>query len=84
MSSKFKNVSPEIHLLLKTGREDAWIFVKVSILGFRGAKGLTDILVRDKVAPLEKKKSCCRSCEGARCHTYKHFMTAETFRTFII
>ena len=59
--SKLKNVLSEIHLLLTPDREHGKVFEKVPIIGFRRAKSLKDILVRVKVAPLEKKKGCCRS-----------------------
>ena len=35
-----------------------------------------------KVAPLEKKKGCCRPCGGTRCEICKHVVTTETFRSF--
>ena len=60
--SKLKNVLSEIHLLLTPDREHGKVFEKVPIIGFRRAKSLKDILVRATVAPLEKKKGCCRSC----------------------
>ena len=63
--SKLKNVLSEIHLLLTPDREHGKVFEKVPIIGFRRAKSLKDILVRVKVAPLEKKKGCCRSCRFA-------------------
>ena len=78
--SKLKNVLSEIHLLLTPDREHGKVFEKVPIIGFRRAKSLKDILVRAKVAPLEKKKGCCRSCRGTRCEICKHVVTTETFR----
>ena len=80
--SKLKNVLSEIHLLLTPDREHGKVFEKVPIIGFRRAKSLKDILVRAKVAPLEKKKGCCRSCRGTRCKICKHVVTTETFRSF--
>ena len=38
--------------------------------------------MRAKVAPLEKKKGCCRPCGGTRCEICKHVVTTETFRSF--
>ena len=77
---KLKHVLSEIHLLLTPGREHGQVFERVSIIGFRRAKSLKDILVRAKVAPLEKKKGYCRSCRGTRCEICKHVVTTETFR----
>ena len=53
---KLKNVPSEIHLLLTRDRENGKFFKRISIVCFRRAKPLKDILVRVKVAPLEKKK----------------------------
>ena len=80
--SKLKNVLSEIHLLLTPDREHGKVFEKVPIVGLRRAKSLNDILVRATVAPLEKKKECCRSSGGTRCKICKHAVTTETFRTF--
>ena len=76
--SKLKNILSEIHLLLTPDREHGKIFEKIPIVGFRRAKSLKDILVRAKVAPIEKKKGSCRLC-GEIC---KHVVTTETFRSF--
>ena len=54
----------------------------IPINGFRRAKSLKHILVRAKIAPLEKKKGSCRSCGGNRCEICKHVVTTETFRSF--
>ena len=80
--SKLKNVLSEIHLLLTQDREHGKVFEKVPIIGFRRAKSLKDILVRGTVAPLEKKKGCCRSCWGTRYEICKHVVITETFRSF--
>ena len=56
MVSKLKNVPSEIHLLLTRDREHGKVFKRIPIVCFRRAKPLKDILVRVKVAPLEKKK----------------------------
>ena len=82
MLSKLKYVLSEIHLLLTPDREHGKVFEKIPIVGFRRAKSLKDILVRAKVAPIEKKKGSCRSCGGTRCKICKHVMTTETFRSF--
>ena len=82
MFSKLKNVLSEIHLLLTPDREHGKVFEKVPIIGLRRAKSLKDILVRAKVAPLEKKKGCCRSCGGTICEICKHIVTTEIFRSF--
>ena len=58
---KLKNVLSEIYLLLTPDREHGKIFERIPIVGFRRAKRLKGILVRAKVAPLEKKKGCIRS-----------------------
>ena len=79
---KLKNVLSEIHLLLTPDREHRKVFERIPIVGFRRAKSLQDILVRVKVAPLEKKKDFCRSCGGTRCEICKHVVTTETFRYF--
>ena len=58
MFSKLKNILSEIHLLLTPGREHGKVFEEIPISGFRRAKSQEkDILVRAKVAPLEKKKT---------------------------
>ena len=77
-----KTLLSEIHLLLTPDRELGMVFEKVPIIGFSRAKSFNDILLRAKVAPLEKKKSCCRSCEGTRCKICKHVVTTETLRSF--
>ena len=71
-----------MHLLLTPDREHGKAFEKVPIIGFRIAKSLEDILARAKVAPLEKKKGCCRACGGTRCEICKHVVATETFRSF--
>ena len=38
--------------------------------------------MKEKLAPLAKKKGCCRSCGGTRCEICKHVVTTETFRFF--
>ena len=48
------------------------------MVGFRRAKRLKDILVREKVAPLEKNKGSCRLCCGTRC---KYVEATEPFRS---
>ena len=80
--SRLKNVLSEIHLLLTPDREHGKVFERIPINGFRRAKSLKDILVRAKVAPLEKKKGSCRSRGGTRCEICKHIVTTETFRSF--
>ena len=80
--SKLKNVLSETYLRLIPNREDGKVFEKIPITGCRRAKSLKDILVRVKVAPLEKKKGCCRSCGCTRCKIFKHVVTTETFRSF--
>ena len=79
---KLKIILSEIYLLLTPDREHGKVYEKVLIIGFRRANSLKDILVRAKVAPLEKKKGCCRSCGGTRCEICKHVVTTETFRSF--
>ena len=65
--SKLKYVLSETYLLLTPDREHGKVFERISIVGFRRAKSLKDILVRAKVAHLEKKKDSCRSCGGIKC-----------------
>ena len=77
MLSKLKNVLSEIHLLLTPEREHGKVFERIPIVGFRRAKSLKYILVRGKVAPLEKKI-------GTRCEICKHVVTTERFRSFSI
>ena len=52
-----------LKLLLTPEREHGKVFERIHIVRFRRAKGLKDILMREKVAPLEKKKGSYRSCE---------------------
>ena len=79
---KLRNVLSEIHWLSSPEREHGEVFEKALTVGFRTAKSLKDILVRAKVAPLEKKKGCYRSSRGTRCEICKHVLTTETFRSF--
>ena len=72
----------EIRLQLTSYREHGKVFERIPIAGFRWAKSLKYIVVRVKVAPLEKKKGSCRSCGGTRCEICKHVVTTETFRSF--
>ena len=78
---KLKNVLSEIYLLLTPDREHGKIFERIPIVGFRRAKRLKGILVRVKVAPLDKKKGSINSCEGIRCEICAHVVTSETFRS---
>ena len=80
--SKLKAILSEIHLLLTPDREPGKVFEKVHVIEFRRAKSLKHILLRAKVAPLEKKEVCCRSGEGTRCEISKHAVTTETFSSF--
>ena len=80
--SKLKNVLSEIHLLLTPDREHGKVFDNIPIAGFRRTKSLKDILVRAKVAPIEKKKGYCRPYGGTRCEICKHVLTTETFSSF--
>ena len=57
-------------------------FEKIPIAGFRKGKSLKDILLRAKVAPIEKKKGSCRSCGGTTSEICKHVVTTEAFRSF--
>ena len=82
MLSKLKNVLSEIHLLLKLDREHGKVFERIPIVGFRRAKSLKDIIVRAKVAPLEKKKGSGRTYGCTRCDICKHVISTETFRSF--
>ena len=72
----------EINLLLTPDREHENVFENVPIIGFRRGKCLKYILVRAKVAPLEKEKGCCRPCGGTRSEICKHVVTTETFISF--
>ena len=82
MFLKLIAVLSEIHLVLTASREHGKVFQKVPTMRFKRAKRLKDILVtRAKLAPLEKKKGCCRSCEGTTCEICKH-VTTKTFRSF--
>ena len=78
---KLKNVLSEIHLLLTPDREHGKVFERIPIVGFRRAKRLKGILVRVKVAPLDKKKGSINSCGGIRCEICAHVVTSETFRS---
>ena len=80
--SKLKNILSEILLLLTPDREHGKVFEKIPIIGFRRVKSLKDILVRVKVAPLEKKKDCCTSRGGTNCKIWKHAKTTDTFSFF--
>ena len=82
MFSKLKNILSQIHLLLALDREHGKVFEKILIIWFRRAKSFKYTLVKVKVAPLQKKKRCCRSCGGTRCEICKHVTTAKTFTSF--
>ena len=56
MFSKSKTVLPEIHLLLTSDKENGNAF-EVSIIGFERANSSRNILLKAKVATLEKKKA---------------------------
>lgn len=56
MFSKSKTVLPEIHLLLTSDKENGNVF-EVSIIGFERANSSRNILLKAKVATLEKKKA---------------------------
>ena len=43
---------------------------------------MKDILLREKVAPVESKKVYNRSCRGSRYEIRKHVVTMETFTSF--
>ena len=55
--AKLKSLLSEINLLLTRDREHGKVFERIPVVGFRRAKSVKDILVRAKVAPLEKKKT---------------------------
>ena len=80
--SKLKNVLSETHLLLTPDREHGKVFENVPMIGLTREKSLKEMLVRAKLAPLEKKKGCCRPCRGTRCEICKHLVTTEAFRSF--
>ena len=82
MPLKLKNVLSKTYLLLTPDREHGKVFERIPIVGLRRAKSLEDILVRVKVAPLEKKKGSCRSCVGTRCEICKHIVSTEAFGSF--
>ena len=82
MFSKLQIELSKIHLILTPDREHGEVVEKNPLIGLRGAKSLKHILVRTKVAPLEWKGFCCRSCEGTRCEICKYVVTTEKFRSF--
>ena len=59
--SKLKNILKTIHLLLAPDREHVDVFSQISIVGFRRAKSLTDILVRAKL-PQKDNETGCGKC----------------------
>ena len=80
--SKLKNVLSEMHFQLTPDREHGNIFERIPIFGFRRTKSFKDILLRAKVAPLERKKASCRSWGGTRCEICQEDVTTKTFRSF--
>ena len=54
---KLKNVISEMRLLLTTDREHGKVFEAIPIFGFRRAKSLMYILVREKVLLLNRRKA---------------------------
>ena len=72
----------KIHPLLKTNRKHGSVFEKFPVIGFRKAKNFKNILVRAKLAPLEKKKGYCRSCGDTRCKICKNVVTTEHLGSF--
>ena len=71
-----------MYLLLTPGREQGKVLKKIPMIEFRRGKSLKYIFMRAKIAPPEKKKSCCRSCRGSRSKIYKHVVTTKTVRSF--
>ena len=62
--SNLKDTMSFLHLLLTPEQEHQQVFHKVSIIGFRRAKSLKDILVRAKVSPVLKNERFCGPCKN--------------------
>ena len=64
--SNFSNLKDTMsfpHLLLTSDQEYKKLSHEVSIIGFRRAKSLKDILVRVKVSAVQKNEASCGPCK---------------------
>ena len=76
--SQLKIIMTRIHLLLTPDNEHNQVFRDITIIGFRRAKSLKDILVRAKI-PQIINKSWCGPCNGPRCEIFKHLVPTRNF-----
>ena len=79
-SSNLKDTMSFLHLLLTSNQEHQKVFHKVSIIGFRRAKSLKDILVRAKVPPLQENEGVCEPCKESRCEICEHMVNTSQQR----
>ena len=63
---KHKNILSRIDLFLSPGREHSQFFENIPIIGFKIRNRLKDILLRDKVPPLNTKRGFCGPCNKQR------------------
>ena len=70
-----------LQLLLTPGQEHQKLFHKVPIIGFRRVKSLKDILVRTKVAPVQKNEGFCGPCKKSRSEICAHIVSTDSFKS---
>ena len=80
-SSNLKDTMSFLHLLLTSNQEHRKVFHKISIIGFRRAKSLKDILVRAKVSPLQENEGVCEPCKESRCEICEHMVNTDSFKS---
>ena len=54
---------------------------KVTIIGFRRAKSLKEILVRAKVPPVKKNRGFLRLCKKLRCEICEYIGSTDSFKS---
>ena len=79
--SNLKATISFLHLLLTPDHKHQNVFHKVSIIGFRRAKCLKDILVRAKVPPVQKNEGFCGPCKKSRCEICEHIVSTDSFKS---
>ena len=70
-----------LHPLLTPDQEHQKVFHKVSIIGFRRAISLKDILVKAKVSPVQKNKGFCGPCKKSRSKSCEYTVSTDSFKS---
>ena len=79
--SNLKDIMSFLHLLLTPDQEHQKVFHKVPIIGFQRAKSLKDILVREKVPPVQKNEGFCGPYKKSRCEICEHIVSIDSFKS---